>query len=294
MHNSQKRELRKFDVISCSRRSDIPAFLMDWVLNKIEKGFVDVANPFNKNQITRVSLKADHVKCWCWWSKDFAQWINTYKSNRSLFQKYKGHYFQFTINSPSELENGITSSLDTRLDQLKWLTEEFGTLAVNYRFDPIIFYKKKSSSRIKNNLNKFEDIIERVSNVGISEVIFSFATIYSKVKKRMKSRGYYPIDPPLSKKKDIIKKMVKVCNQYNLDMKACCQPDLLEIPEITQAHCIDAYKIEKIVGTPISKAKDTGQRDACGCHKSKDIGGYHGKFKCGHDCSYCYANPRRT
>jgi hypothetical protein len=269
---------------------------MDWVIEKITQGFVDVTNPFNKAQITRVSLKPEDVKCWCWWSKDFSEWIKYYKSHKSLFKQYKGHYFQFTINSPSELENHIRSSLEERLDQLNWLVGEFGTLAVNYRFDPFIFYKKKGSNQIRSNLNKFEYIVEEVSKFGLEELIFSFATLYPKVKKRMKTRGYIPIDPPMEKKKEILLKLLKICKQYNLEMKACCQPDLLKmnLRGISQAHCIDAHKIEKIVGTFISKAKDTGQRDACGCHKSKDIGGYNGIFRCKHNCSYCYANPRNA
>ena len=47
----------KSPIISCSRRTDIPAFLMDWVTEKIKIGYVDVVNPFNRNQVSRVSLK---------------------------------------------------------------------------------------------------------------------------------------------------------------------------------------------------------------------------------------------
>ena len=76
-------------------------------------------------------------------------------------------------------------------------------------------------------------------------------------------------------------------------MKACCQPDLVSINGIEQAHCIDAYKIEKIIGESIPKVKDTGQRVSCGCFKSKDIGGYTGVFRCKHNCDYCYASPAK-
>ena len=57
----------KSAIISCSRRTDIPAFLMDWVIEKINLGYVDVVNPFNRNQVYRVSLRPDDVKCWVWW-----------------------------------------------------------------------------------------------------------------------------------------------------------------------------------------------------------------------------------
>ncbi len=287
------RKLRKYKIISCSRRTDIPGFLMDWVMQRVGEGFVDVKNPFNPKQITRVSLSPKDVKCWCWWSKDFGPWIKCYTSNKDLFQAYKGHYFQFTINSQSELERGLHTSLEERLRQLSWLVEEFGPLAVNFRYDPIIFYRNKGSNKIKSNLGKFKYIIKHIAEAGLNEMIFSFATIYSKVKRRMKARGYIPIEPSLEKEEEVIEKLLSICGKYGISMKACCQPDLLHIDGIVQAHCIDARKISKLTGESLPTKKDTGQRDACGCHKSKDIGGYHGIFKCRHDCSYCYANTSK-
>lgn len=61
------RPIIKSPIISCSRRTDIPAFLMDWVIERINIGFVDVINPFNRKQISRVSLNPEDVKCWVWW-----------------------------------------------------------------------------------------------------------------------------------------------------------------------------------------------------------------------------------
>ncbi|TFF94470.1 MAG: DUF1848 family protein, partial [Promethearchaeota archaeon] len=205
--------MKKSEIISCSRRTDIPSFRMKWVVNKIKDGYVDVVNPFNKNQITRVSLSHEDVKCWVWWSKNFAEWIKYYTQYKEIFSNFKGHSFQFTINSPSELEPNLNASLQERIGQLNWLVKEFGTLAVNYRFDPIIFYRKNNSIEIRSNLDKFEFIISEVSKIGIDEVIFSFATMYSKVKRRMHARGYHPIDPPLKKKKQIIDKLLNICDK---------------------------------------------------------------------------------
>ncbi|MFX1447131.1 MAG: DUF1848 family protein, partial [Promethearchaeota archaeon] len=88
-------------IISCSRRTDIPAFLMNWVLDRIQTGYVDVVNPFNRSQVSRISLTSKDVKCWVWWSKDFGKWIDCFQEEPEVFKSYKGHYFQFTINSPS-------------------------------------------------------------------------------------------------------------------------------------------------------------------------------------------------
>ena len=293
MEKIENKRIIKSPIISCSRRTDIPAFLMDWVIHRIKEGYVDVVNPFNRKQVNRVSLNPNDVRCFVWWSKNFGEWINTYKNNRDLFDSYRGHTFQFTINSPSELEKNIEVSLEDRFRQLEWLVEEFGLSAINYRYDPIIFYKKKGSNNILNNLGKFKLIIEKVSNIGIREMIFSFATIYSKVKNRMNARGYMPIDPSLEKKKEVLNELKQICNNFDIQMKACCQPNLLEIEGIEQSHCIDAYKIEQLIKEKIPKIKDTCQRKDCGCFKSKDIGGYSGIFRCKHNCDYCYASPAK-
>ncbi len=254
-------------------------------------GYVDVRNPFNPKQVYRVSLLPEDVKCWVWWSKDFGPFIKCYHQNRPLFNQYKAHYFHFTINSPSELEPNVTISLEERFEQLKWLIKTFGKLAVNFRFDPIVFYKK--GKKIHDNLTHFEYIIETISSLGLEEMIFSFVTIYPKVKKRMIARGKHPVTLSFQEKKEIVIKLLPTCKKHDVVMKACCQPDLLRISGIEQACCIDATKIEALAGETIPKIRDTGQRKNCNCHKSKDIGGYTGIFKCKHDCDYCYASPSR-
>ena len=293
INSESEPKLVRSEIISCSRRTDIPAFLMDWVVKKMNAGFVDVVNPFNRKQISRVSLLPQDVKAWVWWSKNFKEWIQIYNSNKPLFNAYKAHSFQFTINSPSELEQGIEVSLEERFKQAKWLINRFGILALNFRFDPIIFYKLKGSDEIKNNLDKFEYIMKNLSEFGVKELIFSFATLYKKVQIRMDFRGYIPIELTIDEKKKVLNKLVNICNQNGIQIKACCQPDLLSVKGVSQAHCIDANKIETLVGEHLKKVKDTGQRKYCGCHKSKDIGGYTGIFRCKHNCTYCYANPAK-
>lgn len=290
------KKLVRSPIISCSRRTDVPAFLMDWVIENINQGYVKVVNPFNRNIVSSVSLHPDDVKCWVWWSKDFGPWIEKFRQYKDLFKRYSVHFFNFTINSPSELESGLRTELDERIDQLKWLTRTFGPDHVQYRFDPIVFYyklPKTRNSRLLDNLDRFEYIMSKVADAGINEMIFSFATIYKKVARRMKKRGKLLIDPDPEHKMRVLDYMLQICRGYNIQIKACCQPDLVGYRGIKQSHCIPGKKIQSALSEKIEIRSDKGQRENCGCAKSRDIGGYHGKFKCPHNCDYCYANPRR-
>jgi len=58
-------------VISASRRTDIPAFYSDWFLNRLTAGSVDVLHPFTR-QWSRVSLKQEAVGAIVFWSKNYA------------------------------------------------------------------------------------------------------------------------------------------------------------------------------------------------------------------------------
>ena len=78
----------KSPIISCSRRTDIPAFLMDWVIDKIKNKQVDVANPFNR-KISTISLSPIDVVAWVWWSKNFQPWIDTYTKSPKIFTAFE-------------------------------------------------------------------------------------------------------------------------------------------------------------------------------------------------------------
>lgn len=48
-------------IISASRRTDIPAFYSEWLLNRIDEGFACVRNPMNPRQVSRIQLTPDVV-----------------------------------------------------------------------------------------------------------------------------------------------------------------------------------------------------------------------------------------
>ena len=50
-------------ILSVSRRTDVPAYYADWFLGRIEEGYACVRNPFNRHQVSRISLEPDVVDC---------------------------------------------------------------------------------------------------------------------------------------------------------------------------------------------------------------------------------------
>jgi len=61
-------------VLSASRRTDIPAFYLTWFMNSLDRGFFEVANPFNK-RVARVPADPDTVDTIVFWSKDFGRFL---------------------------------------------------------------------------------------------------------------------------------------------------------------------------------------------------------------------------
>ena len=55
---------------------------------------------------------------------------------------------------------------------------------------------------------------------------------------------------------------------------------------IPHGKCIDDQLLQALFGRRVDGRKDPGQREACGCVKSIDIGAYN---TCLHGCTYCYA-----
>lgn len=281
-------KLVKTEIISASRRTDIPAFYMDGVVKAMQAGHILVTNQYNHT--SDISLDPKDAKCFVWWSKDYCAWLKQYKAHKELFDKYK-HMFNFTITGSDELEPGVKSSLKKRLAQVKELSELFGANAIKYRFDPIVAYLNSETGDTEYNTDHFEEIISYVSECGVKEVIIAFCVPYKKVCSRMKKNGKILVDVDDKTKSAILDKMIKTTNKYKMTLASCCNEGLVGYKnKIEPSHCVDGDIIEELLGKKLKKnSKDKGQREECNCAVSRDIGSY--SMKCGHKCLYCYATP---
>ena len=283
--------LVKSEVVSASRRTDIPAFYMDVVVEAMKKGFIMSKTRYG--QINRISLDPKDVKCISWWSKDYKNWLVAYNNNPELFGRYK-HMFNMTLTGGDELETGVMSSLGDRLEQMKTLAEMFTPQAVKYRFDPIVVYTDLGTSERLNNLKYFRKITKFASKCGIDEVIIAFCLPYKQVVARMRRRGKLLIDLSQEGKERILDDLIKIADRYGVKISACSSEKIVGYRnKIFPSKCIDGNEIEELLGHKLTKnIKDKGQREECNCVISKDIGSY--TMVCYHNCDYCYANPNEN
>ncbi|MBF4322684.1 DUF1848 family protein, partial [Vibrio anguillarum] len=92
-------------IISASRRTDIPAFYTPWFMNRVREGFLLTRNPFNANQIKRISLRPDDVDLIVFWTRN-PQMLMRHLSE--LNQRGYQYYFQYTITGyPKILESNV-------------------------------------------------------------------------------------------------------------------------------------------------------------------------------------------
>jgi hypothetical protein len=229
------------------------------------------------------------------WSKNFAPFLKGRFGQKLLAMGYN-LFFNFTINSDIPLLEPRVPSLKQRLDQLRDLSLNYDSKTINWRFDPICFFKFEEKI-IKDNLHNFSRIATWASQCGVTRCITSFMDHYTKIKKRIKLiPGFSFIDPILSEKTGILLKLEKELSEKNIDLYACCEKEVLNaLPSgsnISKGSCIPNDLFVKIFGGDLSIKRDTGQRSSkgCGCMISVDIGSYH-LHPCYHNCLFCYANP---
>jgi hypothetical protein len=274
-------------VISASRRTDIPRWFLVDVIPWFEQGYARVKNPFNQQYYT-VSLKQEDVHSIVWWSKDFSLFLE----KKDFFSKYN-QVFQFTINGYSDpviqfLEPGMTSSLQDRIVQARQLALIYGPDKITWRFDPIVFWT--DGSEMKDNLGDYKFIATEMAHAGITSNTISFASWYGKCRRRAHRLMFEYIEPSRELRLSTARRIALIAKKIGIQVRACCNADILLPGLVQQASCIDGNYLSSLFGEKASLDHDMGQREACGCTKSKEIGSYD--MLCKHGCIYCYANPR--
>ena len=285
-------------IVSASRETDLPRFYADWFLERLCQGWCEWRNPFN-GEMRRVSFAKTRMIVF--WSKNPKPLLERLDEVEELgFSQY---YFQFTLNDydNERLEPNVPS-VEKRIDTFRRLSDRIGKERVIWRFDPLLLTDKIS----------IDVLLERIAKIGrqlkgcTEKLVFSFIDIasYRKVQKNLAELGCREFSAEEQVK--FANGLAELNGELGLALATCGELADLSAYGIKHNKCVDDELMMRLFhddaelmnfigaeydmfnGWQIRKSKkDKGQRKACGCIVSKDIGAYN---TCPHLCKYCYAN----
>lgn len=228
-----------------------------------------------------------------------------------LIENIKNFYFQFTLND-YDLEGyeGNVPPVQSRINTFIELSKQIGRKQVIWRFDPMILTDAITVDILLDRVKNIGDQLQHYTN----KLVFSFADIgiYKKVATNLKKENIVYQEFTETTMHQFAKGLQELNKEWNFEIGTCAEKIDLKQYGIVHNKCVDDdlmidlfqhdEELMKFLGVTITPAtlfdptpkiekkknnKDKGQRELCGCIKSKDIGQYN---TCPHECVYCYAN----
>lgn len=224
------------------------------------------------------------------------------------------------------MEPGVPA-IKQRVETFHQLAETLGSHGVVWRFDPMVLTENIGISELLKKVNYIADRLHSYTDTLVFSFadiagyrkagrnLTSHGVCYEEWTE-FKMREFASRLSQLNKELD-----------WNLKLRTCAERIDLSEFEVEHSRCIDDERMARIAhqdgllmtelglqiqepslslfgnsemlpsgattisggkyAKRIAKRKDTGQRQLCGCIKSKDIGQYD---TCPHGCLYCYAN----
>lgn len=309
-------------IISASRSTDIPAYYAEWFINRLKAGYVVWYNPFNQQPV-RVSFeKCKVVVFWTKNPKPIIPYLH------ELDERGIHYYFQVTLNDyVNEGFEPNVPSVEERVATFKQLSSLIGKDRIIWRFDPLIVTNQLTP---RDLLTKIWHVGNQLKGYTDKLVFsFVDVAAYRKVQSNLvKETPFFTKDNVSSaemtpeQRQEILDGLVKIREAWRKEgwdiTLATCGEDMdYDQFDIEHNRCIDGELMKRIfaedeelvyylhtlkwperdifgqlppIPNKVKKVKDSGQRKACGCMVSKDIGMYN---TCRHLCVYCYANTSK-
>ena len=228
-------------IISASRRTDIPAFYSDWFINRLNAGCCLVKNPFNPQQIRRVSLLPQDVDGIVLWTKNAAPLL----PKLSVLEPFK-YYFQYSITPyHTDIESGIADKKAVVIPAFLELAKRLGKSRMVWRYDPIVITQRYD---FDYHVGAFTRLCELLTG-STEKCVISFVIDYKSVSKNLRNIGH--IEWELAEKIQLAQTLLTIAENHEITLHACCDSGL-RLPPIS---CVDA----EMFG--VNVPRDKNQRD---------------------------------
>ena len=310
-------------IVSASRSTDIPAFYADWFFHRLKVGYSAWTNPFNG---VKSYVSYQDTRFIVFWSKNPRPLL---KHLDYLKERNIGCYIQYTLNDYEKegLERGVPK-LSDRIDTFKRLVDKLGVGSVIWRFDPLMLTDTIDIDTLLGKIDNIGNQLKGYTEKLVFS--YADIAIYRKVKSNLEKNGINSRDWTEDEMKKLANGLTNLNQSWGYTLATCGEKIDLKPYRIEHNRCIDdaqiirlAYydkalmdflkvKIHRMPSPSIfgeteslppdaiilpnntyatrGDNRDKGQREFCGCIKSKDIGEYN---TCPHLCEYCYANTSK-
>lgn len=272
-------------IVSASRRTDLPAHYMPWLMRRLEDGFCIAVNPFNPLQTSRVSLDPQDVDALVFWTRAPASLAAAWPRIQAA-----GHQRAVALVTIT----GYGAPLEPGLPEGPRPTAGFHRLAeawggperLAWRYDPILLGPGDTPA---DHRKRFESLARDLEG-STGRVIVSFLDMYRKTARRLREIGY-PVDAAHpgrgAVERQLLADLADLARVRGMALQTCAEPADKLPPGVSPGRCVDPDWLEGLFpGRPFLRTKDPGQRETCGCAPSRDIGI---PDTCPSACVYCYA-----
>lgn len=272
-------------IISCSRRTDLPAFYAPWFINRLRAGYCHTTNPFG-GQVYRVSLRPEDVVAIIFWTRNPAPLF-------PYLDELDGHgyryYFNQTLTSYPDGFETHNPSEQVALNAFRRLSERLSPWRMQWRYDPIIL---SSLTPPEYHLERFSALARSLE--GYTEhCTFSFIDYYGKTRRNLgqvaRQQKIEFFQPELEEQQDLARQLGTIARAHGIRLYSCCN-DALTGSGVEKNRCIDPEIVRRLAPEQEAIPSFRPTRQDCGCLASVDIGAYD---TCLFGCSYCYATNSR-
>jgi len=259
-------------ILNVSGRTDIIAFYTPWFINRINEGFFDVRNPFNKKMVSRIFL--DDVEAFLFCTKNPGPIIPYLKEIK------KPILFHVTLTGyKKDIEENVRDKSEI-INNIKEISKILGKENVVVRYDPIFISDKYT---VEYHIKAIEKICNLLDGY-ISKIIISFLDIYKNVTKNKNILGYRDITEDEYKR--IGEEFSKIAHSHDILIHTCFEDRNLSEYGFDIGECL-SHELAYIMTGKKYPNWTARKGKKCNCVQMVDIGVYN---TCSHMCKYCYAN----
>jgi hypothetical protein len=261
------------EIVSASRRTDIPAFLSGWFAAALAAGRATWRAPYTGKPVS-LSLSREDVAAFVFWTRNPVPFLPVLPL---LEDAGYPSIFHFTLTGmPRRVEPRVPPA-EEAVRAFRELSGRIGPERVLWRFDPIFPGEDPPAL-----LARFDALSAALSGLS-RRCTLSVAHPYRKsVRATREEPGIWePSEGVLA----AVERIRRIGGERGFEVVSCCSAGLSD-RGVSPAACVDGGLLRGLF--PGAKIPDGSAptRPGCLCAPSRDIGEYR---TCRHGCRYCYA-----